>query len=574
MAADDVEMLPYPSKAGKGQQHGLRHRLPVISGPGGRQAAAWIVRLPAIRIILAAIVVILLTGTLSSCIGYDHDFTRPIIDDNGMISFGHQPEPFETDATPGDHRLVLVLPADKPGLSVCKTVTSALALGYPMPVLVNWGADPRERWGNKGGSNLLKITGVLEYLDEMLGGESLDGHRLRPEDLVAMVDPSDAWFQLPPEVLLARYHEGNGKANKRLEKEWAGRSGEEMPVKQTIIASAQKRCWPTQDMGPDPHCDKLPASPARKDLYGSKTDIEQPEDESKRFHDLRPRFLNSGFIIGPAADLHRYFRRVKEKLDRKLGEGERFIQTDQGIFAEVFAEQEIYRQWLLDQQKEGKLAFPTGEGSDMLDDNFEFHLGLDYGQVLSAPTNHAETDGDFLLLDDKAHIKARSKDLKIKKPRLVGVPPDLKDARVPAGVIGSLHWGNMSLYADFFSGSVPVTVHHDAYRDGLKARATEWWDRTWFFPQLRELLSLRLKDVQDLSPLATLPAGKEDKLVYWPLTADLTGHRPRVFKADLDSPGLGEISFEDMCRPRGETPDVRTHWYDEVFRDGKGTFSV
>jgi hypothetical protein len=66
MAADDVEMLPYPSKAGKGQQHGLRHRLPVISGPGGRQAAAWIVRLPAIRIILAAIVVILLTGTLSS----------------------------------------------------------------------------------------------------------------------------------------------------------------------------------------------------------------------------------------------------------------------------------------------------------------------------------------------------------------------------------------------------------------------------------------------------------------------------------------------------------------------------
>ncbi|WXC53853.1 hypothetical protein QX201_013496 [Fusarium graminearum] len=106
-------------------------------------------------------------------------------------------------------------------------------------------------------------------------------------------------------------------------------------MQQTIIVSAQKKCFPPESSGSILHCDQLPDSPVRKDLYGPNTDRDPNE-----FHDNRPKYLNSGSMIGPVGDMRRYFRRVYERMQRGLVNG-KDLYSDQGIFAEIFAEQEL-----------------------------------------------------------------------------------------------------------------------------------------------------------------------------------------------------------------------------------------
>ncbi|KAF5968647.1 hypothetical protein FBULB1_10630 [Fusarium bulbicola] len=169
-----------------------------------------------------------------------------------------------------DRRLSTVLPANNPDHDLCKVVTSALALGYPAPVIVNWGKTYDKSKGWKGGSHLAKITGTLEYLDSVSSPDSPDEERLEENDIVVLTDSYDVWFQLPPEILLKRYHKANRQANQRLASQWNGRG--KPPMEQTIVISAQEKCFPPPSSGSVLHCDQLPESPARKDLCGSKTD--------------------------------------------------------------------------------------------------------------------------------------------------------------------------------------------------------------------------------------------------------------------------------------------------------------
>ncbi|KAG5756755.1 hypothetical protein H9Q70_000641 [Fusarium xylarioides] len=184
-----------------------------------------------------------------------------------------------------DRRLSIVLPANNPDHDLCKVITSALALGYPAPVIVNWGKTYDKSKGWKGGSHLAKITGTLEYLDSVSNPDTPDENRLEENDLVVLTDSYDVWFQLPPEILLKRYHEANRQANQRLASQWNGRG--KPPMEQTIIISAQKKCFPPPSSGSVLHCDQLPESPARKDLYGPNTD-KDPEV----FHNLRENIVS------------------------------------------------------------------------------------------------------------------------------------------------------------------------------------------------------------------------------------------------------------------------------------------
>lgn len=63
-----------------------------------------------------------------------------------------------TDIAPGNRRFVVILPASTPSPSLCKTITSAIALGYPMPVIVNWEVN---------------FLDVLEKLAEVICSKSL-----------------------------------------------------------------------------------------------------------------------------------------------------------------------------------------------------------------------------------------------------------------------------------------------------------------------------------------------------------------------------------------------------------------
>ncbi|KAF5543964.1 hypothetical protein FMEXI_6800 [Fusarium mexicanum] len=436
-----------------------------------------------------------------------------------------------------DRRLSIVLPANNPDHDLCKVITSALALGYPAPVIVNWGKTYDKSKGWKGGSHLAKITGTLEYLDSVSNPNTPDEDRLEENDIVVLTDSYDVWFQLPPEILLKRYHEENRQANQRLASQWNGRGAP--PMEQTIIISAQKKCFPPPSSGSVLHCDELPESPARKDLYGPKTDRD-PEV----FHDVRPKYLNSGSMIGPVGDMRKYFRR------RSI---------------EIFAEQEIWRRWLRKNTVSRK-----DKSFDVMLSDFEYHVGLDYTQNLFIPTVFEEQDGEIIALSNETGITEKSVSLGI-EPRLDGVPDDIQSSTNPLNMHvlqDPADWGDMPVYADFYSTAIPVVVHHNAHKDGAKKRRYLWRDRIWFFPYLRQLIKSQLK-VVEAEPLLEIAVNGE-RWVYWESRSNITQKKPKTFVVDSGEVSIVEREFGYVCRAKTDRAEARKPWYDEVFRDGQG----
>lgn len=455
-----------------------------------------------------------------------------------------------------NRRFVVLVPATAPSPNLCKFLLSAIALGYPSPVIVNWGVDFRNitKWDH--GRTMSKIPGVTRYLDAVLREDAHPDDKLKEDDLVLIADGYDIWFQLPPEVLLRRYHDINAKANARLRQQW-GRDSP-MPMRQSIITASQKRCYPPPKAGSVMRCDVLPESPLRVDLYGSDTDNNFNETD---FHHVRPRFINGGTYMGPAGDLRRMFRRALFKLESAVGRGEK-LYSEQGVTGEVLGEQETWRKW----RREHDVA--DDDAMAMTQQDHEFYIGMDYKQELSIPTVFSEEDGVIITLNNKTGIDMHSAALGISPVRLQGVPDDISAAQNPLEAITeSPDWGDMPLYADFFTEAVPALLHHNAHVNSLKERRVWWWDQTWFFNYLRQLLTLRLTP-GELAPLANVKTGGGN-VTYWAPQSDKVRRKPRSFLDSVVDP-LAEMEFETLCQDPEEDGEIPQPWSDEVFRDGKG----
>lgn len=439
-------------------------------------------------------------------------------------------------------------------------------MGYPMPIVINWGISPRDAFPGREnvGSHQLKISGLLTFLDEMTHEDTPEEDRLSDDDLIVMVDAFDIWFQTPPDVLIRRYHESNRRMNERLRAQWKGKP-EDLPLKQSIVISATKRCWP--DDGPSGlYCDELPDSDLPEDLYGDLTDKDAGEFWAT-LHNARPKYINTGNVMGPVGDLRRYVRRVNEKLERTVATNPSYyFKSDQAFFGNILGEQEIYRQWFFKQNsKSARNGLPL-----MFTRDLEYHVGLDYSQNLCLPTTNEEDDGEFVALGDSAHIKKKSESLKVGSVRLTGVPEDIAMSPNPLAILPDVkpapNWDELPLYADYFTTSVPAMLHHNTNRGEGKARISTWWDRPWFFPYLRDLVIARSKPEDEQKPLSTIKA-KDGKVTYWAPKSDMTKKLPRIFNAGNASEGLPTGEWEDMCLDP-KNPDE--HWSIEVFRDGKG----
>ncbi|CRK32666.1 hypothetical protein BN1708_019063, partial [Verticillium longisporum] len=99
---------------------------------------------------------------------------------------------------------------------------STVANGYPAPLIINWGRDFHKQGGWFGGSHLGKIDGTLDALEALASDEEAPpAERLRPDDLVLIVDAYDVWFQLPPRVLIERFLAQNAAADARILAGWS-----------------------------------------------------------------------------------------------------------------------------------------------------------------------------------------------------------------------------------------------------------------------------------------------------------------------------------------------------------------
>lgn len=474
------------------------------------------------------------------------------------------------------------MPADRPDINLCKAIMSGVAVGYPLPTLLNWDGDFNRPDWHFGGSHIAKLESLLSVIEELLS-HAEDAH---DDDLALMIDAYDIWFQLPPAVLIERFHQLNREADERNQKAWhdlinaTDADPADFPIpppKQSIIVTTAKDCFPTSSSGSDPHYEHWPESPMPGDMYGEGTDELTPPlyDSARKYKKVRPRCVNSGMIMGTMGSLKAALQRCKEKVDRVAKDG-RQLWSDQALFGEVIGDQEGWRDWVRGlaetwngtaaQIRPGRMDRHVANiaGQALQGRRFEFGIGLDYNFTTIPATCSAEEDGEFVRISNATDLELMSRAAGVPDGnRVKGTPPELADAPGD-GPLEGVDWGEEPLYTDFFFGVTPAGIHHNAYIANLKPyRLKEWWGRMWFYPRLRELVTRHLEAGAQSTRLllnytrtdAAGVAYRADKgskvTVYNPVRGQHLAH-------------YDEISWDGVCQ-KGSKP-----WHAALFGDDKG----
>ncbi|KAF5672760.1 hypothetical protein FHETE_3594 [Fusarium heterosporum] len=483
--------------------------------------------------------------------------------------------PRRTSQPSTSRRLRLFMPADSPHINLCKTIMSAVAMGYPMPVLLNWKREYNRPSWHFAGSHIAKLESLLGAIEVLLEEEEAN-----EDDVAILVDAYDMWFQLPPSVLLERYHRLNREADARLRKQWANLNiGTDFPIlppRQDIIVTTAKDCFPDSYSGSDPRYEHWPSSPMPEDMYGEGTDkIPWSFDPARKYRKVRPRCVNSGLVMGSMGALRQALRRSKQKIDSVAMRG-RQLWSDQALIGEVIGDQEIWREWVkhLGASWNGTSAFNDRASLDfsvrgiadtaLLGQRFEYGIGLDYNFTTAPPTCSSEEDGYFVSLSNETNVREESEKAGVPgEVRINGVPPELRN--VKDTLLSHIEWGSVPLYTDFFFGTTPVAIHHNAYVNGLKGwRLKNWWDKMWYYPQLRHLITQRLKSTTDSPTLLTKLDHEGSRIAYTVPKADREHRRAMVF-SPLE-PNFTPIEWNAVC----QKPGHGVNWYDELFGDDKG----
>ena len=452
-------------------------------------------------------------------------------------------QPYHPIAPP-NQTLHILIPATKQDINLCKTLFTASILGYPTPIITGWGEDLDEsktKGMTGGGSHLLKISRVLEYLGN-LGTE-------HNEDLVLMMDGYDIWFQLHKDLLVERYYQINAEANERIRKRM-GRAAMIEGIEQTIIFGAGKRCWPNEIH--TVACWPLPPSPLPKDLFDGNTD-NPVASRPNPWSTTRQKFLNSGLIMGPVEDMRALFARA-ETIVKKLGDdpepddnGSRWSEkvyhnSDQSVFNMIFGEQEYQREvirvrhisWLFNpilklQQFFGKDLSDTDwvlEGNpigNILNPPWthlpvehlpgkplEFGIGLDYWSDITFQTANSERNGGWMSYNQSLEPQVQHFDRWDCNSHLRPLPDDLTTFSQPpfstnnnnnnnnknrGSIPVNATWHDIPLYTQYCNGVVPVMLHHN----GDKASRDNRWHKMWYHPyaetMFKELGSHRVESL-------------------------------------------------------------------------------
>ena len=481
--------------------------------------------------------------------------------------------------------LHLLIPASQSNPDLCKTLLSAFVLGYPAPTLINWGkkySDSEEDWAI---SHTAKIRGVYDYLN--------DPRKVKEDDLVMVIDGYDVWFQLPPEIMVSRYHDMIAEAGVRLRHRYGLKAeatdrGLAQKYTQKIVFGADKICWPNPQE--DPACVAVPYSTLPKDVYGPNTD-----NDVAGFN-RRPRYLNSGNVIGPVKDVRDMYKYATFKVEAM----QRGVFGDQLVFSEIFGEQEYQREtqliaaqgttdrwvsWLsstLGTQEPPFSANTTINKMTVIPDaRYEYSIGLDYESRLFQTMTHSADDVGFLNYSSISSITAVLDAHPYLHNHPVFLPSDLQTAKLPftyaspgnhssesdpkkktlllpfSSKLDTLPadpsdpkqptWRDLPLATNIHSASIPVLLHVN----GDKSLLESWWPSLWFHPYARALLRRFIRSTQSAHAAASAAKGG---LNWW----DSRGGRGGVWTDNSDW-----MSWNDVC-PAGTEA--------EVFQDGKGVF--
>jgi len=360
---------------------------------------------------------------------------------------------------------------------LCQLHMSAALMGYPAHTLINW-ADPEDKDPMK--QHLAKIEGALKYLEALPAANQ--------DDLVFMVDGYDLWFQLPHTYIVKRYRDVVEKAHARHVAELGPALVAKHNIRNTVLFGPDKQCAPAGRNHAS--CWAVPESWMPPLSFGPDT------DHGKDTHN-RPRWLNSGTIMGPARELRDVFAAALER-----NKNQHLTDSDQFYFASLFGEQSYARRLLkLQHDKQrgldtaGDEAFlkpkPDDESRKVpeLKGRVEYFIGLDWSSAIFQTTGfyadyiswirHNESS-QYVAQDSKSgnyhHHFAEQEDLVGKgppgEPPLAKIDPALR------------RWRSLPLATNTASRNVVPVMHIN----GKKGYRILWWPRMWFFPYIEQMM--------------------------------------------------------------------------------------
>jgi hypothetical protein len=380
-------------------------------------------------------------------------------------------------------RFHLLIPATSSGRDLCKLLLSTQILGYPTPVLINYGAaedaDPYVQ-------HLAKVEGLLKYLEHQ------ENANPDTEDLVLIIDGYDVWFQLRPDVLIKRFYESNKQAYKRLIDQYGEELVREHNMKQSVIFGPDKLCWPIDYSRPA--C--WAVDPGNLDQYAF-----GPQTSSKHEELTHPRWLNSGTIMGTTQELIDVFRATLHDIQTNY-----VTNSDQYYFAEIFGRQEFARlsrkPELLNERKKEKYGVTVEEKTDNGTrsepdlsgvERTEYFIGIDYKsemfQTLAfwkqfltwsrgvdswQPPNERRDMLPYLVTNSSVYDTRLAGDIVAsEKPFSV-----LKDSENEGdrNAATTTRWSDVELLRNTVSRLNPVIIHFT----GEKRFREVWWSKLWF----------------------------------------------------------------------------------------------
>ncbi|PGG98772.1 hypothetical protein GX51_06631 [Blastomyces parvus] len=431
---------------------------------------------------------------------------------------------FASGVTKPNPSFHLIVRGSKKNPGICRTIFTAMILNYPPPTVLDLD-EPTPKEGMPQQVQWDKPLAMHNYLTKST--------HMKDNDVILIIDGNDTWFQLPPEVMLQRFHDLLKRNNDKLRWRYGSVSGKvaknglksTQRYSQRIVFAADKVCRP--DRPYDASCFAVPHSNLPPDIYGPLTDT--AEDVAQN----RPRWLNSGSLIGLVGDVKRLYERAAEINSKNI-----MLADEQEVLSRIFGEQEYTRE--LDRRFTRPNWFiRMGELFGILQRidisrifvklvpgrRYEFAIGLDYkSQLFFTMSPHSQHNLEWIHYNNIS--QASSAQLRHGVPREARLnlpadiakcenpftPPHPLDTQVPPPYNASVDylpspqnesWHTVPLATDVHSTSIPALLHTnitiptnsdpppqpDFDPDPLHL----WWRHMWFQPWSRALLRKSLR---------------------------------------------------------------------------------
>ncbi|KAH6693655.1 hypothetical protein F5X68DRAFT_46209 [Plectosphaerella plurivora] len=223
-------------------------------------------------------------------------------------------------------RFHFMIAASKPNKHFCRALVSSTVNRYGPPVIAGWHGEGAL---DAAETHLAKVRAVSYYLDNLPPAAD--------DDLILLLDGYDVQLQLGPDVLIDRYYQAAALEDERIIQQLGPTLADKVagPLGRHIFFGADKICWPVDFTRPA--CWAVPEVPNMDSLaFGPKTD----GDEAPYF---RPRWLNSGTIMGPVREARAFFRSTLDMINATWDAEFPFHESDQYYMAELWGLQETER---------------------------------------------------------------------------------------------------------------------------------------------------------------------------------------------------------------------------------------